>query len=1553
MSTQDLLRQAQHETTTPFDYIVVGSGAGGGPLAARLASQGQRVLLIEAGTDAAAEDLKYHEPVPGATPNVPLRAIYSVPGYHAASTEDPEMSWEFSVRHYLNPDVQKRDSKYNRDKDTTGDGGIFYPRCSSIGGCTAHHAMIIARPNDGDWDRIADQTGDDSWRSDNMQGYFARIENCLYYETFDQFFQRKLGALYTAFRKILTFVNPKAVLDTQGHGFGGWQPTSQIDLSLVEVIAKADRTFRDLLFSIIWARLNDKGERSLLRRTLERWQVVQLLDPNARSAGLEQRARVALIPLATQNGRRSAVRERLLAVAQEKPDKLVILCEVLATRVVFRNSPATNGAPIAAGVEVAVGAKLYSASHAPGNLGHAPRQQYFAKKEVILSGGSFNTPQLLMLSGVGNRAALQNMNIPGPRAADDSVVADVVHLPGVGKNLQDRYEISVISEATSDFSTLNTLTFDPTSTTDDARIAWNKDGGGLYSTNGGAIAILASSDERQKGLEPDLFIFGFSAAFRGYYWNWSKQLLRRTKDAPTDQRNLWSWVILKAYTNNNGGSVQLRSASPVDPPIINFHSFSEGPDKSETDTKALLNGIRLVRKVNTQIAVLGEEIQPGATRPEGTRDLQDWLEAEAWGHHACGTCRLGSDAWVANTQWLDDDEAVLDSKFRVHGVQGLRVVDASIFPRIPGYFIVAPVMMIGEKAADTILADRTEYPQHFEGEEAAAIQLRRKAARLPPVGGDRIPSDAVGLALSGGGIRSATFVLGFLQALAQKGRLREIDYMSTVSGGGYIGCFLGRLYSRVADEVADKAGRIQDLLKDLRSPEIWWLRQNADYIAGEGRSESATDLAVVWRNLWSVHICLAALAFAVLGGLRAVSACVDLSTPLGIPPVIAGWTLSPWAWLLPAIFVLSLAPALIAYWFNPIIGLVPGSLRTAISWTVTAVGLTLILIQQISAPVIGILVAVILAWLWHEVACRGLRISRDDPATQLNQTSIASTLVGNRLTRALTAAQMVSVWAIAWVALDSLARTAAASILPMVPVSSGLLTLFLTVAPLLRKPAKSILALRNNKNIQESAQRAPLAVLTQKASLALLVSTLAIGWLFVIDLLVHVAFNRQPPVAITVMWVLAAISIAVGGAFTFVNRSSLQQIYAERLSRTFLGASSEARVRPDVGEVPVAVQNAHADDDISFANYHPERSGGPLHLVNVCVNQTVALTGDRQLSADKGLSMCVGPSGVSVGRRFHALWHTPKWGERMGSLDALPAGSDPNSFHVLARVDKQPAPVETLRLGQWMAISGAAYTTGQGRLTSLPISWFLGLINLRIGYWWNSGIDAGDRPSRYPPVLWRRLLALPGLLLRAQTTILDEWRARFLGPSERYWYLSDGGHFEGTGLYELIRRRLPLMIAVDSSQDGSYLFDDLAEIVRIARLDFSAEFHWMDPTAAREANAIGWNAFTQVAQSFGGIPPLVEQWANPDALGALESLTRDGKYVAALAAITYGKSPAPISWVLYVKAVMPMDCPQDVRTYAKEHEAFPNEPTVNQFFSDQQWECYRAIGEKIGQMAIR
>ena len=151
-------------------------------------------------------------------------------------------------------------------------------------------------------------------------------------------------------------------------------------------------------------------------------------------------------------------------------------------------------------------------------------------------------------------------------------------------------------------------------------------------------------------------------------------------------------MVLKGHTANTGGRVTLRSADPRDRPDVNFHYFDEGRHTGDDDVEAVVAGIEFVRKATAALkrqGLIAEEELPGR---RAAVDLRQFVRDHAWGHHASCTCRIGPR----------DRGGVLTSDFRVHGTEGLRVVDASVFPRVPGLFIASAVYMIGEKAADVI-----------------------------------------------------------------------------------------------------------------------------------------------------------------------------------------------------------------------------------------------------------------------------------------------------------------------------------------------------------------------------------------------------------------------------------------------------------------------------------------------------------------------------------------------------------------------------------------------------------------------------------------------------------------------------------------------------------------------------------------------------------------------------------------------------------------------------------------------------------------------------------
>ena len=279
-----------------------------------------------------------------------------------------------------------------------------------------------------------------------------------------------------------------------------------------------------------------------------------------------------------------------------------------------------------------------------------------------------------MLSGVGPRPELEKHGLPVR-----------VELAGVGRNLQDRYEIGVVNRM--NFDCWKILAGAKYAAGDPQYRKWAESRKGVYATNGAVMFVIARSAPQRR--EPDLFCFPLLGKFAGYFPGYSKAIPQHP--------NYLTWAVLKAHTNNRAGEVTLRSADPRDPPCVDFHYFQEGDDKAGEDLESMVEGIKLVRRLGAPLKeckLIAEEELPGA-HVQSDEALRSFVRDHAWGHHASCTCAIGPR----------EDGGVLSSDFRVHGTQGLRVVDASVFPRIPGSFIVSAIYMIAEKAADVILEE--------------------------------------------------------------------------------------------------------------------------------------------------------------------------------------------------------------------------------------------------------------------------------------------------------------------------------------------------------------------------------------------------------------------------------------------------------------------------------------------------------------------------------------------------------------------------------------------------------------------------------------------------------------------------------------------------------------------------------------------------------------------------------------------------------------------------------------------------------------------------------
>lgn len=751
-----------------YDFIVVGSGAGGGPLACRLARDpaGYKVALVEAGSDPA------HRPDGSDNYN------YAIPVLHGHASEDPHMSWDFFVRHFSDDSRQLQDTKYYNNSGADPDPrrkGIFYPRAGTVGGCTAHNAMITVYPHNEDWEYLQQLTGDSSWSPENMRKHFQNLENCRYasMEPNDgkhgfgnwldtslidsqllidaladpQFLKVAVGSLKAVIEDMLLSIgsNPSSeqldiladhmmvmrdVMNSvftrlprhQQELFGHVQKLlskghAETKSALKELLPDLQRWHQllddkkkiadKLLGSSLLSDLGDKMFERFLQRLLGDVSPIELVrfllrhfDPNDWRVVEHGLQGLYPIPLATDGARRSSAREFIQATLDNCPYRLELINNALATEIVFEGTRAV-------GLKILRQPNAYFASplnrdRTEGGAARGEVQVLRARKEIILAGGTFNTPQLLMLSGIGPRKEVE-------KAGKSSVGG--FDWPGVGKNLQCRYEVTVISDMARDFEVIKQGKFEAPQGDgrDDPKfIEWQKRQG-VYTSNGAVFSVIKRTSQAEHIVEtpksarqsppPDIFIFGVLGYFKGYLPGYS--------ELAEEKRNRLTWAILKGHTRNTAGEITLRSGDPRDTPLINFKYFDDGnldSPNSKKDLDALIEAVGLVKKMlarsgsSVQATIWPKFLNEDLEDPQVREKLRQFIANETWGHHACGTCKIGK-------QRTGDNPSVVDGDFKVHDIQGLRIVDASVFPKIPGFFIVTPVYMIAEKAATVILRD--------------------------------------------------------------------------------------------------------------------------------------------------------------------------------------------------------------------------------------------------------------------------------------------------------------------------------------------------------------------------------------------------------------------------------------------------------------------------------------------------------------------------------------------------------------------------------------------------------------------------------------------------------------------------------------------------------------------------------------------------------------------------------------------------------------------------------------------------------------------------------
>lgn len=990
------------------------------------------------------------------------------------------------------------------------------------------------------------------------------------------------------------------------------------------------------------------------------------------------------------------------------------------------------------------------------------------------------------------------------------------------------------------------------------------------------------------------------------------------------------------------------------------------------------------------------------------------------------------------------------------------------------------------------------YPPALCRRELQLIRKRRRALNDPdgPSPGIK-PRDIgsgkdtrVGFALSGGGIRSATFCLGVFQALAEERLLGRCDYLSTVSGGGYFGGFFGRMFTRPwirrpgdgpentpPPGAGDLAGltsplqRVESVLSDSASWCLAYLRDSGRYLSPRGDGDLWLAGAVFLRNWISLLIVVLTLPFTAFAAITLARATLwqaswpwyaQLEQQLLAATTRHLWW-SPWTALPLVPLLLLVIPLGWAYWLT---GVTWSDVRLPllrrchrhVAWTLPTLALVLgagVWWAGYSAGehlwgwgVLGPGLVAVVGFMTLVCGALSLWCARPAPSSASGAADGAKPNRDHRrrdwLSRWFAAALLGTLGLLALGFVDSLGQTAYALAVraedPLAAlVALGGVTGLATLVVFARR-----LTLLLQRLPQGRPAQLPLDALAAAAAVALLVTVLtatslgahAIAWgggePRVADLApgANLEAQRQPKQEVRLsrerhievvetaspeppeggasqmnrahllftVLVSALVLGLSGQVLAFINLSSFHSFYTARLVQAYLGASNPQRW-PQPGAAAggkpglwgsVADGRRTGDslesDDISWKDYAPWEAGGPLHIVNATVNETVSGKSQIEYRDRKGLSMAVGPSGISVGRHSHAVWDTgrPRAGDRPHGagpragrgipadrhVGVVPLGVSPGKFHALgvAMTEKpgatvvardlassrpgEPHPCEAATLGRWVGISGAAFTTGLGARTSFGKSLLLGLLNVRLGYWWTSGVRPSRRKhARTMPRAQTRIEMALSRLLPAQMHLVSELFGRFHGPALYRWYLSDGGHGENTGAYELLRRRIPFVVICDCGCDRDHLFEDVANLVRRVRVDFGAEVVFLDDG---ELAALG---VPGPVRSLFATPREFREQRQP-----VPGAPRRSPAHALLARVSYpgpggsgcgpGDAGGCCSYLLILKPSLTGDEPVDVLHYQMQNGDFPNESTVDQNFGEAQWESYRRLGAHIAKQVF-
>ena len=847
------------------------------------------------------------------------------------------------------------------------------------------------------------------------------------------------------------------------------------------------------------------------------------------------------------------------------------------------------------------------------------------------------------------------------------------------------------------------------------------------------------------------------------------------------------------------------------------------------------------------------------------------------------------------------------------------------------------------------------------------------------------------LCISGGGIRSATFGLGVIEGLSKLGLLDKFDYLSTVSGGGYVGSWLTswihRHPSGIAGVMADmnawnaetsayQKDGTDDTSKPLIRPEsdaIRHLRKYGNYLTpklGALSADTWTGIATYLRNLVLLWTVLLPLLLGALLVPRFAAGFVTLPRFLEATFGLSQAQLAPIATFLAlvvgigllgvAIYFIGISrPSLHAETADPeldqrgflrwcLLPTVGAAIALSLAWSwwpadpwwifpgrelpftyaliaFAAVGATLrILVSMLStlkrlqspqaslgkmhwlgeilaadaAGLLGgILMGVVALLAFPDPA--GVLAGSTDPVGRIATYTTLSipTILGAFLASETLFVGLMSFFTddddrewwgrsgawlliaiVFWIAFAALSLFGPAVLVQttawgMAALATAGASAGITAAKL---GASAVTPAQEGKR---NPLTAPLMALLPPVFITVLLAFLglALDWAIKREV-VKTGFLTQLSMteSISLLEVAVAAAILYGVAwpmscFVNINKFSIHAMYKYRLIRAYLGASNLKRnPNPFTGFDP--------DDNIPmrelWPNPRPERPPGrpPFHILNTALNLV---------------------SGSNYA-----------WQERKAapfSVSPLHSGS----WYIGYRPSAEYGNPETgISLGTAVAISGAAASPNMGYHSSPAIGFLMTLFNVRLGWWLGNPrsplkrIWSAQGPNYMVAPLLQELFGL------------TNWK-------NSYVYLSDGGHFDNLGLYEMILRRCRLIVLSDAGADPNFQFSDLGMAIRKIRIDLGVEIE------------------------MGPLPLCLPREKLRDATAVIPEFSR----YAAIGRIDYPESPDEPGYLIYLKPGVYGDETADVQDYAAQHPAFPHDTTADQWFSESQFESYRRLGQ--------